>query len=287
MTDSNVVPIIAAPHEESAPNVILMGEVSSGKTRSIRTLIEAGVEVFMIPTEPNYADVLGDIPSDRLHWRYIPSYSDTLAQLKQTSELLRVSDMEAIKKMPGQNRAQYNQWFDLLGACNNFVDDRTGKSYGDVGLLTNKQALVIDGLSGINNMATRLVAGNKPFMSWPEFEAAQFCVEQFVNTLAQSLKCWFVLTTHVERENDPISGLQKIMPSTIGRVLAPRLPKNFSEVLYCRRIVAGSQQTWVWDNMTTEANVKFRNLAPSPSIKPDFGLIKSNWEKKVQFIQPT
>lgn len=283
------------PKTESAPNIFLMGEISTGKTRAIRTLVEAGVEVFLIPTEPGFVDILGDIPPEKLHWHYIPSYgvevkagettTKTLANLKATAQLLQSTDMENIKKMPGQGRSQYNQFFQLLEACNNFKDDRTGKEYGDSALFTPQQALVIDGLSGINNMVSRLVAGNKPCMSWPEFEASQFTVEQFVNTLAQSLKCWFILTSHVEREPDPVTGIQKIMPSTIGKVLAPRLTKFFSEAILCRRVIDGGKSVYQWDNMTTEATVKNRNLPQAPNHKPDFAIIKANWEKKVEFVR--
>lgn len=280
---------------ESAPNIFLMGEISTGKTRAIRTLIDSGVEVFLIPTEPGFADILGDIPPDKLHWHYIPSYgievkagdttTKTLSNLKATAQLLQNSDMEAIKKMPGQGRNQYNQFFQLLEACNNFTDDRTGISYGDTALLNPQQALVIDGLSGINNMVSRLVAGNKPCMSWPEFEATQFTIEQFINTLAQSLKCWFIVTSHVEREQDPVTLVNKIMPSTVGKVLAPRLTKFFSEAILCKRVLDNGKSIYVWDNITTEATVKNRNLPQAPNHKPDFGVIKANWEKKVEFTR--
>lgn len=271
--------------ENHAPNVLLMGEVSSGKTRSIRTLVDAGVEVFLIATEPNFADVLGDIPPDKLHWTYIKSYPETMAQLEATVKMLQSYDMEAIKKMPGQDRGKYTQFMELIGATNNFHDERTGKDYGDVMKFTPQQALVIDGLSGINNMAARLVAGNKPCMSWPEFEASQFCIEQFINTIAQACSCWFVLTAHLERETDPITSMIKLMPSTIGKALAPKIPKFFSEMILCRRTLQGNTLKWTWDNMTTDANVKFRNLPPSQALEPDFRLIKKNWEAKVEFLK--
>lgn len=270
--------------DATAPNVWLMGQIGSGKSHAIRTLVEAVGEVFLIATEPNYADVLGDIPPDKLHWTYIPSYNATLGSLRDAARLLQQMDVEAIKKMPGKNRSNYNQWFQLMDACNNFKDERTGKEYGDVALFTNQQALVIDGLSGMNNMAKRLVAGDKPFMSWPEFEAAQFCVEQFINTIAQSTKCWFVMTSHIEYEPDPVTGTNKLMPSTIGKVLAPRLPTFFSEAIMCRKINDQGKLRWVWDNMTPDCNVKFRNLPPSSNHTPDFAVIKKNWETKTEFL---
>jgi hypothetical protein len=84
-------------------------------------------------------------------------------------------------------------------------------------------------------------------------------------------------------EADLLTGLKKVMPASIGKALAPQFPKFFSEVIYCRRSLDGGKLKWTWDNMTTEAVVKFRNLPPSTNLPPDFGLIKANWEKKVEF----
>lgn len=275
---------------ESAPNIFLMGEISTGKTRAIRTLIDAGVEVFLIPTEPGFVDILGDIPPDKLHWHYVQGYGSETAQaklenIKASAKLLQSTDMETIKKMPGTGRANYNQFFELLEACNNFKDDRTGKEYGDTLLFTPGQALVVDGLSGVNNMVSRLVAGNKPCMSWPEYDACQFTIEQFINTLAQSLKCWFIVTSHAELEPDPVTGIKKLMPSTIGQKLAPKLTKFFSEAIVCRRVLENGVSRYVWDNVSTEATVKNRNLPQAPNHKPDFATIKANWEKKVEFTK--
>lgn len=282
-----------------APNVFLMGEIGSGKTASIRTLIAAGIEVFLIATEPGYESLLGDIPPDKLHWHYIPAYGDppkpgdptskTLASLKDTVALLQTYDMEAIKKMPGRNRGKYNQFATLLDTFNNYVDDRTGTVYGDVALFGTDKAVVIDGLSGINNMAARLVAGDKPCMSWPEFEASQFCITQFINSQAQALKCWFIITAHIEWEDDTGSavGGKKIMPSTIGKAIAPKLTQFFSEAILCRKTLNPQTQRlqFVWDNIEPTAKVKFRNLPPSASNPPDFGLLKANWEKKQMYTE--
>ena len=41
--------------------VLLLGETGSGKTYSLRTLLDAGLEVFVIATEPGLLEVLGDL----------------------------------------------------------------------------------------------------------------------------------------------------------------------------------------------------------------------------------
>lgn len=296
MTD-NVITAPFIKSQDPAPNIFLMGEQGSGKTKAIETLINSGIEVFMVATEPGYLDVLGHIPSDKLHWHYIPSYGPpiergtstvkTFDALKSAAKLIQTNDMEAIKKMPGQGRGKYNQFFDLIECLNNYKDDRTGTVYGDTANLTSNQAIFIDGLSGINNMVCRMTVGDKPCMSWPEFEASQFCVEQFINTMAQGMKCWFILTAHIERENDPITGMLKLMPSTIGKALPPKITKFFSEVIMCKRVLNNGKSEFIWDNLTTDATVKFRNIPQAANHKPDFAPIKANWEAKRVFNDST
>lgn len=281
---------------DKPPNIWLMGEFSTGKTQSIQSLIDAGIEVFLIATEPGAYEILGNNPPEKLHIAYIKSYgvdltlgspTNTLDQLKATAKLLQTHDMESIKKLPGQNRGQYNQFFELLSMVNNYVDQRTGQAYGDTGNFGPNQALVIDGLSGVNNMVRNLVGGSKPSLSWPEYDACQFTIEQFINTLAQALKCWFIVTSHVELEPDPMTGLKRTMPSTIGKALAPKITKFFSEVIVTKRVMDNGKSRYIWDNISTDATVKNRNIPQAPDHAPSFALIKSNWEKKIEFNQAT
>ena len=282
MTTETVTPTLST-NPAAAPKVLLMGEIGSGKTRSIRTLIDAGIEVFFVATEPGFETLLGDIPPDKLHWHYVPAYQSDRSVLKAIAKLVNTVDIEQIKKMPGINRQKYTQWFDLLGAFDNFKDDRTGKEYGDVGLFGPDKAVVIDSLSGVSNMAYHLLGGDKPCLSWPEYDACQFNIREFINTLTQTLNCWFVLTAHIERETDPATGLQRLMVSSLGKALAPQLPKYFSEVILCKKLTQGDKLKWVWDNIDPDARVKFRNLPPSSSCEQDFKIIKANWEKKTTY----
>ena len=60
------------------PSVLLMGPSGSGKTYSLSTLLESGLEVFLVVTEPHGLETLLDVVAqkkldiNKLHWRYIP-----------------------------------------------------------------------------------------------------------------------------------------------------------------------------------------------------------------------
>ena len=63
---------LALPLPSSVPgfNVMLCGTTGTGKTHSIRTLVESGIETFVLFTEPGM-EVLADLPPEKLHWHYV------------------------------------------------------------------------------------------------------------------------------------------------------------------------------------------------------------------------
>ncbi len=281
--DSPPSPSPLAKVERFAPNVLLLGDISSGKTHSIRTLVECGVTVFYQALEPGFEEVLGDIPPDKLHWNYIPSYKPDFNVVKDITNLLNTRDHDTIQKMGGINKAKYTQVFDLLKNCNNFVCQRDGKEYGSVTSWDSTRAFVIDGFSGLNNIFCRAIVGDKPFLEPRDYQAIQFDIEQFINTACQGTKCWFVLTAHTERETDEQTGISQMMVSTIGRKLAPRIPRFFSEVIYCKRIMDTSQAKgarFVWDTTATEVRTKTRNLPYKADNVASFVEMFKTWSGK-------
>lgn len=270
-------------NERYAPNVLLLGDISSGKTHAIRSLVNCGVEVFYQALEPGFEDILGDIPSDKLHWNYIPSYKPDFNVVQEITQLLNSRDHDTIQKMGGINKAKYTQIFDLIKNCNNFKCQRTGQEFGSVNSWDASRAFVIDGFSGLNNIFARAIVGDKPFLEPRDYQAIQFDIEQFINTCCQGTKCWFILTAHTERETDEQTGVSQMMVSTIGRKLAPRIPRFFSEVIYCKRIMDTSQAKgarFVWDTATTDVRTKTRNLPYKADNAADFKLMYETWKAR-------
>src|SRR6185436_3611992 len=106
-----------------------------------------------------------------------------------------------------------------------------GKSYGDVTKFGSSQALVVDSLSGISSMAMDVTIGDKVTANPGEWGIAMRALDKFLLTCTSDLKCFFVMTAHTEREEDQITGASKVMASTLGKKLAPQVPKYFSEVV--------------------------------------------------------
>lgn len=287
---NNIPQVAEAPN---APSVLLLGEMGAGKSTAIRSLVSLGFTVFLIPTEPGYEEIFGDIPPDKLHWHYVPSFGgkeDTkeghsFDVLLDAAKLLNTTSHDAIQKMGGVRKENHQQLWDLIKTFNNFTCDRTGEAFGDVSKWGNSRAVCLDGLSGLKEMAIRNTIGDKPFLELRDYSAVQFLIRQIVNGLCSRTKAMFVLTAHLERETDPNTGAYKLMVSVPGKALAPELPRFFSDSIYCRMEVAGSTPKWTWNTLSSEVTVKSRNLPLASGLEPDFKQLVEAWRKRVGIVK--
>jgi len=247
-------------------NTLLLGPTGTGKTFCLRTFIDAGVTPFILSTEPGIESTLGDLPVDSCHWHYIPPATQSWNDLLDSARKINTLSYEALAKMTDINKRKYGQFLEVITSCNNFVDDRTGTEFGDVMSWGADRAFVLDSLTGLNLMAMNLVVGSKPTKSMADWMVSADNLERLITTLVTSTNCYFVLTGHIERETDEITGGVRLMASTLGRKLAPRLPRFFDDVILCQR--EGAQFTWSTAAMNVD--LKTRNLPISDKILPSF-----------------
>ena len=65
------------------------------------------------------------------------------------------------------------------------------------------------------------------------------------------------------------------MASTLGRKLAPKIPRFFSDVIHVKRI--GNKFEWATD--TLNCDLKARNVKIAGSLPPSFVPIMTQWKK--------
>lgn len=265
------------PSQLPGPKVLLLGGPGSGKTFCIRTLLEVpGIKrVAVLFTEPGM-ETLGDIPPEKLAWHYIPpATTDWATQISQLQKINTLS-FDALTKLSDMDKRKYTQFIDVYQTLSNFVDDRTGAVLGPVDSWGTDQALVIDSLSGINMMAMKLVTGGKPVKSQADWQVAMDNVEQLLTKLTTDVKATVVVTAHLERETDEISGGTTIMVSTLGRKLAPRIPRFFSDCIHVKR----EADRFTWSTATSNADLKTRSLKIADNLPPSFVPLLKAWEAK-------
>lgn len=276
----------------SMPSVILEGEMGSGKTHSLRTLLMdangkfvgpamSGIEkVVMLTNEAGFEDVLGDIPRKKLAWKFIPVSEGNFDALITMVNTIRTTHPDVIQKMGGINKHLYPQFEELLGACNNIIDDRTGDNLGGVFKFPQNWCLWYESISALSEIAKNNAIGDKPFMELRDYQMVQNPCRKFLNHLVFSTKCLFVATAHLEREINESTGMTELMVSTVGRKLAPILPRFFSDVVITSRIDNPNNPTFKWATQVPGARTKTRNLPWSDNLPADFRPLIENFRKR-------
>lgn len=264
-TDSTAIP---------GPKVLLLGGPGSGKTYSLRTLLDIpGVEhVSVVFTEPGM-EVLGDLPASKVSWHYIKPATASWDTMLSQGKKINALSFEALAKMSDMDKRQYTQMLDLYECFSNFRDDRTGKLYGPVDAWPTSHILVVDSLSGVNAMAMKLVTGGKPVKSQADWQVAMDLMDSMLTKLTTDVFCPVIVTAHLERETDEITGGTTIMVSTLGRKLAPRIPRFFSDCVHVKR----EGERFTWSTATANTDLKTRNLKIGDGLPPSFAPLLGKW----------
>lgn len=264
-------------------NEMLVGATGSGKTYALRTLLDAGLEVFVLATEPGISASLGDTPSDRLHWHYIAPGSPGLEAMMDSANKINTMSLKSLSQLTDINKRKYHQFYDALSTLNNFKCDRTGKEYGSIETWGPDRVIVVDSLSGLNLMAMDLVVGSKPIKSPGDWGIAMDSLERLIVMLCTATRCHFVLTAHLERAHDEMTGGTKLLPSTLGAKLGPKVPRFFDDVIQC---IYDTDGKWIWATQTLNVDTKARNLPYALKLPPSFVPVIESWKKKGGVIQP-
>lgn len=284
---SQILTSPTSPNDEEASllpgvNVLVEGPTGTGKTTSLGTIADAGVELFCLFTENGLETLLGHwtdrglpVPPN-VHWHVLPRGADTFSTLAESANKVNTYSMDALFKMSDPDRAKSNQFVTLLRACADFPDDRTGQKFGAIDKWGPNRCFAVDSLTGINPIAMSLVIGQKPLKDQRDWGIAQDQIEKFLRNCCDGTKCHFILTSHIEREVDQVFGGVKLTVSTLGRALAPKIPPMFSDVILSAR--EGTKFSWSTAN--TQADLKARNLAIADGIAPDFGQIFTKWKSR-------
>lgn len=270
-------------------NVLLEGPTGTGKTYSIGTLVDTGIEVFYLSLESGMETLLGywtdrklPVPPN-LHWHQLKVSDYSIAAMLPDARRINETTFESLTRLIDPNKSKHNQFITLLEVLNNFKDQRTGQFFGSVDSWGPDRVLVIDALTGINNCVMSLVVGAKPVKAPGEWQIGMDQLERLIKQLCDGCKCHFVLLAHVEREIDEVFGGQKITVGTLGKRLAPKLPPMFSDVILAVR----EGNKFSWSTANNLADLKARNVPIADGIQSNFKQIIEKWESRGGRRTPT
>ena len=271
------------------PHSLIMGPAGSGKTTSIATYAAAGIECFVIITEPTGADSLLDawerlhLDPALLHYTVIPPTTAGWGALKDMGTRINAMSYKDLSELrSGIGKEHMKQWPKLIHNMENFHDDRTGRVYGDVTAFDSSRALILDSLSGLSLITLQNAVGYKPSPHQGEWGTAMSQIESIILKLSSDCRCFFTLTSHIEKEPDEITGMAKVTVSTLGRKLAPKIPRFFGEVIRARKDPTGK---FLWSTLDAEADLKNRALAASNSLPQDFSPLVTAYHNRTATAQ--
>lgn len=260
--------------------VLSIGPVGSGKTHALITALTAGLEVFGIFTENGEKTVLrlvAQLPPElqkNFHYALCKPATVSFDTLMTAATKINTLAFEGLSKLTDVDKTKFDQFFQLLTLCNNFIDQH-GVSYGSVENFGVDRMFFIDSMTGLNQIAMDLVVGAKPTKNQAEWGVAQDNLYRFILKLCNDLVCHFYLTGHISREVDETLGKSYITINTLGKALAPKIPQNFDEVVYNRR----DGDKFFWATSENGADTKGRLLPLSDKLTPSFHLMLENWMK--------
>ena len=287
------------PVQSTGTNTLLIGDVGAGKTSALSTFIAAGLahnlplKLAVIVTDPGGVESLLDgmklhapkgmenLPMDRLFYHYIPPTSENWQSLIGMAERVGVMGYKHLADLKsGLEKDKHKQFLDMLNCMANFTDQH-GNQHGPVDKFDNTWMVAIDSLSGINDMVQQLHVGLKPAMHQGEWQVTMNTEAAFIKQLVASTQCFTCLTGHVDKEMDEVLGKPQYMVGLLGRKLAPKLPRYFSDiVLQCR-----DDNKFIWSTVRKDySGLKARNLPLRDNLPPDFGQIVDKWLNRQKLV---
>lgn len=270
----------------TGPKVLLQGPAGTGKTHILGSIVDWAAKrklpVHALFVENGLESLLGywrdqgkPVP-DNLRYHVIMTKSIPLDALTDAAKKVGTYSYKAITEMVDPKRGDNNPYLKILEAFADFPDDRTGKKCGNIGTWDASAILAIDSLSELANACMKMVIGNKPTASPSDYGVAQNNLLNLLRYLTQGFAPTVVMTAHVQRQQDEMTGAVKLMTKAIGKAMADDIPQLFSEVIGTVR--EGS--AWYWDTANSALDTKTRSLPIASKIPPNLGVIMDKWEKR-------
>jgi hypothetical protein len=267
-------------------NILLQGEIGSGKTRSLLTLLPEYIgendkvfsgcdelQPFLISMEPGAEATLGanlcnGKNNPAIHHHYIPPASITWQESRNYIKLASVSSYESLLKLTDPNRQKYTQLLELYSTCADFICDGCTNSFGSIDDFGEDKVVALDGLTGLTKAAKMMWLGARPVIGKNDYQPIQSFIEGFLELLWAGTKCSAILIAHTDRRENELTGVSEITISTAGPALVRKLVVKPDEIITTERDERGQ---YVWNTLSTGNTVnKYRRLVEAPNLAPDF-----------------
>lgn len=265
------------PSSIPGAKIELGGPPGSGKTHAIVTLAECGIRANCIFTESGFGPALRH---PEVGYTHIPSARTGFKALRNKAKQTNTMSMSSLAKLSG-DKAKHTQFLDVVSACDEFIDKRTGKNWGSAEDWGTDMALVIDGLTGLSKMSKHLTVGSRSNLSSPEWGVSMDNIEAFIDECL-ALQCHFVLINHLADQKNELTGEITRVPYTLGQKLAPVIGVEFDDVIFAQRI----KDEFSWSTVEPSMTLKANNVPWARDQLPSFKPLIEKWKTQGGVICP-
>lgn len=269
--------------------VLLYGLACVGKSTSIATLFKLrdkrpGQRVIYLCTERN---AMSGIEFGLKHYKidlkpneFIYSVIKTKSkkafgkELNALNTYVKQSATDAQKTdATNMNKDKYTFFTDVIAGLNSFsgIDYVTGEEVklGDVGELTERDILVIDGLSPITHAIWAIVKGDRVGTQQNDYQTVQYWIKTITNNLI-NIDCSVIMLAHADRIYDDIEKIEKLRVSLeAGVALAGKYVGGWADCIYAYATAQGKR---VWTGKKLGVETAARNFPAADNLEPDFSL---------------
>lgn len=265
------------------PNVLLMGDSGTGKTTALLSLIECGITPFVIATESNALPVFAKARCPSLHYCMVTPGAVSWQALQHALDQVNKLSNDALQKMAGVEKHKHNQILRMVGACHNFTCQRCGEQFGDVSEWDDTRAIIVDSLSGVNDLALGNAVGGKPILTQPDWGVSMRSELMLIQMLTNIPNAMFVLIAHLAQERDPVTGRILKMPSALGTKNAPEFPRMFTDVITARREL----DKFSWSTVEADTVARAAHVPLSGNMAPNFKQMIATWREVCEATKET
>jgi len=275
--------------------VLIIADAGGGKTHSLRTLLAAGIQPFVLATEPgvrslapcenthcNVCAKTRDYGPDAIPWAYVAMNTGGIDLLIKQAADVNTKSQKMLCNIEDGMRKDYNQFGEVLQLTKNFVD-HTGRSWGSPMEWNTDRAFVLDAATELANMAMAMYVGKRPVYDKPDYLVAQRMTYNYLHLITNSLRCHAVVLGHPDPQFNEAVGTVRITMQSVGNKLSPQLPRKFDDVIIAKRV--GTNFTWSTAEVNAEG--KGRNLPIKADMPQDFVPLIEGWKRAGGVIEPT
>lgn len=279
MNTPNTKPDLAEPPPEPkipSYSFLLMGAPGTGKTHSAATMANcSGIEkVCFLFTENSRAtfdsDNFGPLAKHlgkKIHYMRALPLTGTFKDMIATADMVLAQNLQSLQSKPaigGTNlRKAYHK---ILNSLVSYKCEITGEEFPAVDDWPSSWCLVLDSLTGLNYALQNFQVGNKPIMNVSDWQIVMNMEALLLRRLTGALDCQVIVTAHLTRERDEVTGTTSIFPNALGSKLGPVIPSFFDEVLMTK--FTGGKFTW--STLESNADLKARMFPRNKELEPTF-----------------